>query len=191
MLKRTKAYYNLPQSYRRQPHKYWKYDKDSYYILKINHNDFEILGYYPREEFAYKDFEEYQSDEPLINEGGYIYCIEKATDVNLKKLLEFGYFTLQLNWETLIKKTGIPYHKFYKLLRDVKKKNKMNSNHTDRYVYFVDGEYRVSRTFNGKQKSFGMYPNKEYAILVRDYLERIDWDVDLWNECRVRFLFEE
>ena len=182
---RTKKYFNLPSSYRRQPHKYFKYEKDSYYILMINNTDFQILDYYPRKILAEKELGNIDED------MDYIYCIEKATDDNLIHLIEFGYLTLGWNWELLLAKTKLPYSKFYKLLNTVKKLNNCNINRSDRYIYQLpNGEYRVSRTFEGKQSSFGVYENKEFAIRVRDYLESIGWDKELWDECRVKFLLE-
>lgn len=151
----------------------------------INNTDFQILNYYPRQILAEKEMED------ITEDSNYIYCIEKATDDNLIGLIEFGYFTLCLNWESLLAKTKLPYSKFYSLLNIVKEQNKCNINRDDRYIYKLGtGEYRVSRTVNGKQLTFGVYEDKEFAVRVRDYLESIDWDKDLWNECRVRFLLE-
>lgn len=178
LLKKTKKYYNLPSNYRRKPHKYFKYDKDSYYILSYNREDFNIIGFYPQFKIAEEKLYEIES---MDKENEFNYCIEEASDSNIERLINYGYLTLNWNWEKLLRKTKLPYGEFYRLFNEVKRKSGKNTNREDRYVYKSDDGYRVCRTFDGKQIVYGIYSSKEYAIHVRNYLESINWDMVKWK----------
>lgn len=172
----------LPSSYRRRPQQYGHYDKDSYYILKKSCNDFEIIGYYPVMSVALEVLDTIKGD------VGFTYKVDKASDDNLKAIIVFGYITLKYNWEKIMGRMQLPYHKFYSLLNLVKKEHHISNNNPYRFVYKTGNGYIVRRNVKGRVLGFGNYTNRRVACLVRDYVESIGWDVDVWEENKSEVL---
>ena len=108
LLLEVKKELGLPSSYRRTPHRYGKYVKNSYFIKKYNgSDDFEIITYAPTLEDAEDKLQ-------LFDDGISVYKIEQATDEHMKELIKEDYFTKKLHWNDILKKYQIPYHKFYR-----------------------------------------------------------------------------
>lgn len=179
LLRDVKHELGLPSSYRRRPQQYGRYDKDSYYILKKCSTDFEIIGYYPVRSVALELVSTFEGD------SGFTYVVEEASDNNLKSIIEWGYIRLGFNWENLISRMKLPYHKFYSLLNLVKIESRVSSNNPYRFVYKMGDGYVVRRTVKGKVLGFGSYKDRKSACLVRDYLESVCWDVGVWDEHKL------
>ena len=179
----------LPSNYRRQPKRYWKYTDDSYYILKRDNDNFEILCYCPT-----KDIAEIKLNNMDLDEG-YSYEIEQANDENLIKLIYEEYYIKHNNWEGIINKCKLPYHKFYGLLSIIKNElgNESKSNLRDNrfvYKYPPTKKFVVKKYMNGKYVNFGYYDNEDTAIYVRNYLESINWNFSLWKDNKSRIVGE-
>ena len=179
LLKAVKGELGLPSSYRRKPKRYWKYTKDSYYILKMSEDTFEeIICYCPTFEIAQDKLENMLLDED------YTYIIEQASDDNLVRLIYDEYYIKGNNWEGIMSKFKLPYHKFYSLLSTVKSELGVNNRTTrnDRFIYEYSPtkKFVIKKYISGKYVNYGYYDSKEIAIRVRDYLESIGWDYDLW-----------
>lgn len=192
LLLEVKQELGLPSSYKRKPKRYWKYNEESYYILKRSVDDFEILFYCPTEEIAKIKLDNMEKDEDCV------YIIKKATDENLINLIEDEYLNKKSNWEQIIRKCRIPYHKFYYLLNIIKNRNgkRYNAMREKRFVYKhpPTQKFVIKKYINGKYVSFGYYDDEESAFKVRDYLEKINWDIDKWESnkyCVVGELLNE
>ena len=185
LLDLTKEKYGLPKSYRRCPHKYYKYDKNSYYLLKIKNDDFSIMGYYPIKSIAEEEYGKLSSDD------GYVYVVEKASDENMRKLIYFGYINLSWNWEKIIQRTQLPYHKFYALLNQIKKEHNITINNKDRFIYHTsEGYYVVRRYVKGRNNYYGKFKDYKLAVHIRDYLESIGWDKEVWLKNKEDVLYD-
>ena len=92
LLLEVKQELGLPSNYRRTPHRYGKYVKNSYFIKKyIGSDDFEIITYAPTREDA-------EDKLRLFDDGVSVYTIEQATDEHMKELIKHDYFNRKLHW---------------------------------------------------------------------------------------------
>lgn len=180
ILQEVKKDLGLPSSYRRTPHRYGKYVKDSYFIKKHIDEDFEVLIYSPT-------LEDVENKLQLFDDGISVFEIDHATDERMSELIHEDYFNKNMSWDKILKKYQIPYHKFYQLLNKLKKEHGLTditrSNSDERYVYKYhgNGKYMIRKTLNGKVKAFGYYPTVDIAVKVRDYLESIHWNIAKWQ----------
>ena len=114
-----------------------------------------------------------------------VYIVEQATDDNLVKLIKEEYWDKKSNWEKIIQKCKLPYHKFYYLLNLIKDENgKLDNAVRDKrfiYKYTPTQKFVIKKYINGKYVSFGYYDDEETAVKVRDYLEKINWDINVWE----------
>ena len=46
------------------------------------------------------------------------------------------------------------------------------------YIYEIRGHYQLSKTINGKSKTFGYYETMDEAIFAKELLMKYDWDLD-------------
>lgn len=188
LLLETKKDLGLPSNYRRQPKRYWKYTDDSYYILQKNKdNEVEILGYCPTKEIA-----EIKLNNMELNEEC-VYEINEATNENLLPLIYEEYYLRRNNWEGIIKKLKLPYHRFYYLLNILKKELNVDSNIFENefiYEYSPTKKFIVKKYVNGKYVNFGYFDDENTAKYVRDYLESINWDYNLWQSNKTQVVGE-
>lgn len=188
LLNEVKTELGLPSDYRRKPNLYWKYTEDSYYILKKDYdNDFEIISFCPTKEIAEEHMKSMELDE------NYTYEIYKATDENLINLIYIEYYINKNNWEGIISKCKLPYHKFYNLLSIIKKSNNSKRNLSNNrfvYEYSPTKKFVVKKYINGKYINFGYYDTKDIALHVRDYLESINWNFYVWEDNKTRVVGE-
>ena len=179
LLLEVKTELGLPSSYRRQPKRYWKYSEESYYILKRMTDDVEIISYCPTKEIAEIKLRNLDKDEDADYEIG------QATDENLLKLVREEYCDRHNNWEGIMQKLKLPYHKFYYLLNLLKKQlGKQGNSVQDKrfiYKYAPTQKFVIKKYINGKYVIFGYYDDLDMAVKIRDYLESINWDVKVWN----------
>ncbi len=179
LLLEVKKELGLPSSYRRKPKRYWKYNEDSYYILKRTDNDFEVVSYCPTKEIAEIKLNN------MSKEDNVIYIIDKASDENLIELVKEEYLDKKQNWEMIIRKCKIPYHKFYYFLNKIKEENgKVDNAIGDKrfvYKYAPTQKFIIKKYINGKYVNFGYYDDERTAVKVRDYLEKINWDINKWE----------
>lgn len=181
LLREVKLELGLPTSYRRKPKRYWKYSEESFYILKRTGDDFEIISYCPTKEIA-----QIKLDNLGLSADDYkCYEIGQATDENLLKLIKEEYLDRKNNWEGIMKKCKLPYHKFYYLLNLLKKElgREENTVRDKRFIYKYapTQKFVIKKYVNGKYVIFGYYDDLDMAIKIRDYLETINWDMKLWN----------
>ena len=179
----------LSSNYRRTPHRYGKYVKDSYFIKKhISNDDFEIITYAPTREDA-------EIKLGLFDDGVSIFEIEQATDEHMKKLIETDYYTKKMLWSDILKKYQIPYPRFYDLLNHIKKEHSLEDTRTTKntryiYKYKPTGKYLIRKNIEGKPRAFGYYKTIDAAVHVRDYLEDISWNVTKWMNEREKVVEE-
>ena len=187
LLNKTKKLLGLSPGYRRKPQLYDKYTKYSSYVLEINYVDdtYKILAYRPCFSLAKEVLENDVDINPFCE-----YCVEEASDENLVRLIHHEFLVKNHNWEDIMNNLKLPYQKFYNLLNKLKKNEHINSksNKESRFVYYYapTNKYVIKKRINGKQKCFGYYNNKETAIKVRDYLESVDWDLDLFENIKTK-----
>ena len=178
LLNQVKQELGLPTYYRRKPKRYWKYNSESYYILKKLDNDFEIISYCPTEEVAEVKVNNMNDD--------YEYIIDKATDDNLLNLIRDEYVDKKNNWEGIMRKCKLPYHKFYYLLNIIKTELGKTDNAVceNRFVYKYTPtkKFVIKKYIDGRYVTFGYYDDEKSAYAIRNYLEEINWDIDLWND---------
>ena len=192
LLHDVKKELGLPSSYRRKPNLYSKYNKDSYYILEhnISTDDYNIITYRPSFDSAKYELEKILKNSEMFNE----YTINKASDEKLLKLIEYLFYTKKYNWEIIISKLQIPYHKFYELLNILKKDKQDNSqsNRDKRFIYYYNRNqtYTIKKIINGKYCSFGYYDDLETAKHMRNYLESINWNIELFHQHKKEKLRE-
>ena len=190
LLLEVKKELGLPSNYRRKPKRYWKYTDDSYYILKKDvEGNFEILCYCPTQEIAEVKLNNMDLEENCI------YEVNQATDDNLIKLIYEEYYIRNNNWEGIINKCKLPYHKFYALLSIIKNElgnDSLNNPRSKRFVYKYPPtkKFVVKKYMNGKYINFGYYDNEDTAIHVRNYLESINWNYNLWEDNKSRIVGE-
>lgn len=179
LLKDAKEYFDLPLSYRRQPSLYDKYSKNNYFLLShdLKKDDYSILLYRPTYELVESELEN------ISLKKDFNYSIHKVDDDFFIELIGFLYYEKKDNWESIIQKLNMPYHKFYFLLSKVKR-NSSNSNRDSRFIYKYkrNGSYVILKTVNNKRVNFGYYPDIDTARKMRDYLESIDWDIEEFHE---------
>lgn len=189
LLQEVKEELGLPSNYRRTPHRYGKYVKNSYFIKKyLGSDEFEIITYAPTHEDA-------EDKLRLFDDGISIYSIEQATDEHMKKLIQHDYFTKKLHWNDILKKYQMPYHKFYDLLNQIKSERGLINARTvneNRYIYKYNrnGKYFIRKNIKGKRKGFGYYDNLDVAVKVRDKLEEMSWNLTLWQTQRDKIIVE-
>lgn len=188
LLLEVKQELGLPSSYRRKPKRYWKYNEESYYILKRTIDDFEVISYCPTEEIAKIKLDN------MEQEFNCDYIINKATDENLIELVKEEYLKKKSNWEQIISKLKLPYHKFYYLLNIIKEENgkKDNAVRDKRFIYKYTPtqKFVIKKYINGKYVNFGYYDDEESAFKIRDYLEEINWDINKWESNKYRVVGE-
>ena len=167
----------LPSSYKRNPRKFNKYSKNSYYIGKIinSENEIEIICYSPTKSGAEEKLNE-------LKHTGDEFIIGKASDENMKKLISRDYYEKHQKWDKIMNKYKLPYHSFYKLLNEIKlERNNIHTRTTKtmRYIYQYNNKplWEIRKSFNGKQKSYGVFNELDLAIIIRNYLESIDWNL--------------
>lgn len=183
LLQEVKEELGLPSNYRRTPHRYGKYVKNSYFIKKyVGSDDFEIITYAPT-------YEDAETKLRLFDDGISVYTIEQATDEHMKKLIQYDYFTKKLRWNDIIKKYQIPYHKFYDLLNQIKQEMGLINARTvnpKRYIYKYNrnGKYFIRKNIKGKRQGFGYYDDLDVAVKVRDKLEEMSWNLTRWQNER-------
>lgn len=179
LLVEAKKELGLPSNYKRKPHRYGKYVKNSYFIKKYTEgDDFEIITYAPTLEDAEEKLR-------LFDDGISVYAIEQATDEHMKELIQKDYFENNMLWSDMLKKYQIPYMKFYSLLNEIKQKLGLENIRTvknGRYVYRhkKSNSYIVKKNIDGKTENFGYYKEYDVAVHVRDYLEDISWNRTKW-----------
>jgi len=189
LLLEVKQELGLPSNYRRTPHRYGKYVKNSFFIKKYNgSDDFEIITYAPTLEDA-------EDKLRLFDDGISVFTIEQATDEHMKELIKHDYFTKKMHWNEIIKKYQIPYHKFYGLLNKIKKDMGLIDSRTvnkNRYIYKYkrNGKYFIRKNIKGKRKGFGYYTDLDVAVKVRDRLEEMSWNVTRWHKEREKIIEE-
>ena len=191
LLLEVKKDLGLPSNYRRKPHRYGKYVKDSYFIKQYNSltKDYEVITYAP----TLEDIEEKLR---LIDDGVSIYKIEQATDEHMKELIHEDYFNKKMLWSDILKKYQIPYIKFYDLLGEIKEEKgihkEVRTAKRTRYIYKYNrtGKYVIRKNVNGKNKGFGYYKSVDVAVKVRDYLESIQWNVAKWQIEKLKVVEE-
>lgn len=189
LLLEVKKELGLPSNYRRTPHRYGKYVKNSYFIKKYNgSDDFEIITYAPTIDDA-------EDKLRLFDDGISIYKIEQATDEHMKELIKHDYFNLKLHWNDILKKYQIPYHKFYDLLNQIKEEMGLKDTRTrnqNRYIYKYkpNGKYLIRKNIHGKRKGFGYYKDLDVAVKVRDKLEEMSWNLTRWQNEREKIIEE-
>ncbi len=189
LLSEVKQELGLPSSYRRVPHRYGKYVENAYFIKKyLVGDDFEILTYSPTLEDA-------EAKLRLFDDGSSILEIDQATDMHMMELIQEEYFTKKETGNSIMRKYQMPYHKFYELLRKVKKSKGLESNKTAKdtryiYKYSKNGKFLVRKNLNGKPQGFGYYKTMDVAVRVRDYLETIAWNLSKWNSEKEKVVKE-
>jgi len=189
LLHDVKEELGLPSNYRRTPHRYGKYVKDSYFIKKYNnHGEFEIISYAPTLPDAENKLQ-------ILDDGISVFEIEQATDEHMKKLITKDYYENNMIWSDILRKYQIPYHKFYDLLNEYKKENGLEDTRTakdTRYIYKYKrtGRYLIRKNIKGKPKGFGYYKDIDVAVKVRDYLEDISWNLNKWKNNREKVVEE-
>lgn len=189
LLAEVKTELGLPSNYRRKPHRYGKYVKDSYLIKKYTSDgDFEVISYAPTREDA-------ENKLRILDDGISVYEIEQATDEHMKQLIENDYYTNNMLWSDILKKYQIGYHKFYDLLGQIKKENGLEDTRTAKntryiYKYKPTGRYLIRKNIKGKPQGFGYYKSIDVAVHVRDYLEDISWNVTKWKNEREKVVRE-
>lgn len=185
LLREVKVEFGLPTSFRRNPTRWNKYNKDFYYIIYYFEDDFKIIKYIPTLESA-----KYELSFLLRDNSEYLggeYKIEKASDDNIKRLIYKEYFVNGNNWEKCIDKLKIPYHKFYDLLKELKMEYKKSDSNINKLISKDKSLFLVTRKVNNKDTVFGKYDSLEVAVCIRDYLESINWDKKLFemNEDKI------
>lgn len=177
----------LSSSYRRKPHRFGVYNENAYYIMKksINSKDIEILTYRPTLESAKYELSKYPKN------MDYEFIIEQATDEHMKELIYDEYFNKKHNWEMIMQNLKLPYHKFYELLNALKKEANRTGEKTLRdnrfiYKYKPTNKYVIRKYTNGVYKNFGYYESIESAKKMRDYLESVNWNIELYKEYKKR-----
>lgn len=188
LLQECKIDLGLPTSYKRKPSSFIKYSKYNYYILEydIITEKYTINSYRPSLECAHNKLKELlaEKDNAFIE-----YTVEKATDKNLSELIEYEYYTKKNNWEDIIMRMKLPYHKFYELLNNLKKEkgDKNKTNRKNRFVYkYSPTKFVVKKNIHGKIVSFGYYDSQEDAMKIRDFLEENDWNVQLYHKLQLK-----
>ena len=119
LLNELKNELGLPKNYRRNPNRWNKYNQNDYYIIYYFEDDFKIITYAPTLDIAEENLKNFFKNNPEYSEGEF--KIELASDRNIKNLIYIEYFIKGNNWEKIISKLKIPYHKFYELLNELKK----------------------------------------------------------------------
>jgi len=190
LLNDVKKELGLPLSYRRTPKNYGSYTKDSYYILKRKNDEFEIISYCPTKQSA-----EHKLNKEMNLNDDCIYEIKQANDENLMELIYEEYCIKKNNWEGIIQKCKLPYHKFYYLLSIIKQNLQITHLNTYRdkrfiYKYRPTKKFVVKKYVNGKYVHFGYYDNEDTAIHVRNYLESINWNFSLWENNKSKVVGE-
>lgn len=188
----TKKELGLPDNYRRTPNRYENYNKYSYYILEedLEKNDYRIILYRPTLKLCKEELLKIMNKKTSIHKE---YSVEKASDDNLKRLISILYFDNYENWEDILIKLKLPYHKFYQLLNELKKDHKVRNNRTNRRNRFVyefqpTQKYVIVKNINKERINFGYYDTEEIAIRVRDYLEENNWDMNLLNKNKDKII---
>lgn len=194
LLTRVKKSFGLSEMYVRKPHRYYKYNKLSYFLLEhdITTNDYIIVIYNPNKDFL-KCYLKKLPTNPNIE-----YSIWEASDENLMWIVEQLYFNKRDNWSAIINKLKLPYYVFYHLLNKVKNKRKSNgvsdsARGDDRFIYKhpPTKKYMITRhRGNAKNIHYGYYEDKETARYIRDYLDSINWDKKLFDETKSNVLKE-
>ena len=186
VLNEVKEELGLSTSYRRKPHRFGVYNENSYYIMRkdLRNNDFEILTYRPTLQSA-----KYELENIIDDNVGYEYIIEQANDNNMKTIIHDEYFNKKNNWEVIMQKCKLPYHKFYELLNALKVEANRKGEKTLRdnrfiYRYNPTNKYVIRKSIDGVYKNFGYYESIESAKEMRDYLETVDWNVELYKKYR-------
>lgn len=177
LLSIVKQELGLPTSFKRNPRSFNKYSKNSYYIARKTENDeIEILSYAPSLDYAEEQLKEIQANEKQE-------CIiGQASDEHMKELISNDYYEKHQKWDVIMDKYKLPYHVFYKLLKEVKlEKNKFRSRTSDemRYIYQYNNKalWEIRKTLNSKPKSYGVFNDLNLAINIRDYLESVNWNL--------------
>ena len=188
LLQEVKKDLGLPTNYRRTPHRYGKYVRDSYFIKKYENEDFEIITYAPT-------YEDAEIKLRLLDDGISVFKIDQATDEHMKELIVEDYYTKKMLWSDILKKYQIPYHKFYELLNEYKKDHGLENTRTTKdtryiYTYKPNGKYLIRKNVQGKPRGFGYYKTIDIAVHVRDYLEGISWNLTKWKNEREKVVEE-
>lgn len=189
LLHEVKNELGLPSSYRRTPHRYGKYVKDSFFIKKYSTKDeYLVISYAPTIEDA-------ENKLRILDDGISVYEIEQATDEHMKELIKKDYFEKHMLWSDILRKYQMPYHKFYSLLNQIKEENGLKDTRTakdTRYIYKYkrNGRYLIRKNIKGKPQAFGYYKDIDIAVHVRDYLEDIHWNVTKWKNNREKVVKE-
>ena len=172
LLKKVKKELGISETYR-TPRKYNKYHDGCYMIINtLNDN---VHGYYPTLESALLKNSE-------INNPDFI--VKKITDSEMLNLIRKYYYE-KYSWDQLQSKFKLPYHKLYNFIHTIKeeshltKQYRINSPH--RYIYpYKNGKVFIRKRIDGKSVYFGYYKDYDEAVQIRDYLESIEWNHDLW-----------
>lgn len=173
LLKKVKKELGISDETYRTPRKFNKYHDGCYMIINtLNDN---VQGYYPTLESALLKNSE-------INNPDFI--VKKITDSEMIELIK-KYYDEDYSWDKLQSKFKLPYHKLYNFIHTIKeelhltKQYRINNPH--RYIYLhKNGRVFIRKRINGKASYFGYYKNYDEAIPIRNYLESIGWDYDLW-----------
>ena len=177
LIREVKKELGLASSYRRNPKTFGKYHKGAYMVVK----DGMILGFYPTMEIAIENGDDdcdvvIASDDELLN------IIEKDFDNNM-------------SLDKLMIKYNLPYSKVLDLIKKMKNRKGMSSNQNRTnnkyhhiYRYPPNGKLTIKKFVDGKLISFGYYDNYDDALLMRDYLEKINWERNVWLANRKKIL---
>lgn len=188
LLRECKKDLGLPTSYKRNPLSFTKYSKYNYYILEydILKEMYKINCYRPSLECAKEKLNKILME----NDNGFIdYDIEKATDENLLQLINYEFYIKKNNWEDIMIRLQLPYHKFYDLLNILKSKkgDKNKTNRKTRFIYkYSPSKFVVKKNIQGRIVSFGYYDSHEDAMKIRDFLEENDWDINLYYKLKLK-----
>lgn len=189
LLHEVKNELGLPSNYRRTPHRYGKYVRDSYFIKKYStKEDFEVISYAPTLEDAENKLQ-------ILDDGISVYEIEQATDEHMKNIIENEYYNNNMVWSDILRKYQITYPKFYSLLKEIKKEKGLEDTRTGKdtryiYKYKRTGRYLIRKNIKGKPQGFGYYKTIDVAVHVRDYLEDISWNLTKWKNEREKVVEE-
>lgn len=170
LLKDVKKDLNLPDCYRRNPRKYGKYHKGCYMVLDTENN---LVDYFPTEEIAIRN----KDDGSLVL---------KADDEELLNLLEND-FDKNISFEELMVKYKLPYHKALDLIKKMKNRkgistnqNRVTNKYHHIYKYPPNNRLVIKKYIDGKMMNFGYYDDYDDALKMRDYLEEINWNHNIW-----------
>lgn len=174
LLKKVKKELGLDENSYRTPRVHNKYHDGCYMI--INTLKMQVHSYHPTLQQALIKNSE-------INNQDYV--VKQVTDKDILEMIKQEYDT-DYSWDELQSKFKLPYNRLYGFIHSIKeesystKEYRVVNPHRYIYSYNVNGKVYIRKRIGKKNHFFGYYDNYDDAMKIRDYLESIGWDYELW-----------